>query len=149
MADVTPILIKDLAAQTTLQDTDYFIVGGEDAKKITVAQMKEALGINDLNSKLKPYTRIFASTNLSESGIIEEITDYNDFIILVSASGFITSHFATKEVLINGPIFASSYYYNASQHGMASIQLYAGGAYQIGKGINQNSSSSSVTIYAR
>lgn len=50
MADVTPILIKDLAAQTTLADTDYFIVGGADAKKITVAQMKEALGINALNT---------------------------------------------------------------------------------------------------
>ena len=51
MADVTPILIKDLAAQTTLADSDYFIVGGADAKKITVAQMKEALGINELNTK--------------------------------------------------------------------------------------------------
>lgn len=53
MADVTPILIKDLAAQTTLADTDYFIVGGADAKKITVAQMKEALGINELNTNLQ------------------------------------------------------------------------------------------------
>ncbi len=53
MADVTPILINQLASQTTLQDTDYFIVGGDDAKKITVAQMKEALGINSLNTKLK------------------------------------------------------------------------------------------------
>ena len=53
MADVTPILINQLTSQTTLQDTDYFIVGGDDAKKITVAQMKEALGINSLNTKLK------------------------------------------------------------------------------------------------
>lgn len=53
MADVTPILIKDLEAQTTLQDTDYFIVGGEDAKKITVGQMKEALGINELNTNIE------------------------------------------------------------------------------------------------
>lgn len=52
MADVTPILISQLSAQTTLQDTDYFIVGGDDAKKITVAQMKEALGINTLNTKI-------------------------------------------------------------------------------------------------
>lgn len=52
MADVTPILINQLAAQTTLADSDYFIVGGADAKKITVAQMKEALGINALNGKL-------------------------------------------------------------------------------------------------
>lgn len=52
MADVTPILINQLTSQTTLQDTDYFIVGGDDAKKITVAQMKEALGINSLNTKI-------------------------------------------------------------------------------------------------
>lgn len=45
MADVTPILINQLASQATLRDTDYFIVGGDDAKKITVAQMKEALGM--------------------------------------------------------------------------------------------------------
>lgn len=53
MADVTPILINQLAAQTTLSDSDYFIVGGSDAKKITVAQMKEALGINALNGNLQ------------------------------------------------------------------------------------------------
>lgn len=52
MADVTPILINQLTSQTTLQDTDYFIVGGGDAKKITVARMKEALGINSLNTKI-------------------------------------------------------------------------------------------------
>lgn len=52
MADVTPILIQNLASQTTLSDSDYFIVGGADAKKITVAQMKEALGINELNGNL-------------------------------------------------------------------------------------------------
>ena len=53
MADVTPILINQLAAQTTLSDSDYFIVGGSDAKKITVAQMKEALGINALNGNIE------------------------------------------------------------------------------------------------
>ena len=53
MADVTPILINQLAAQTTLADSDYFIVGGADAKKITVAQMKEALGINALNGNFQ------------------------------------------------------------------------------------------------
>ena len=61
MADVTPILIKDLAAQTTLADTDYFIVGGADAKKITVAQMKEALGINELNTNME--AEVYLETN--------------------------------------------------------------------------------------
>lgn len=52
MADVTPILISQLGSQTTLSDNDYFIVGGADAKKITVAQMKEAMGINALNMSI-------------------------------------------------------------------------------------------------
>lgn len=65
MADITPILIKDLDPQTTLQDTDYFIVGGADAKKITVAQMKEALGINELNTEISNapgFGRVYATT---------------------------------------------------------------------------------------
>lgn len=68
MADVTPILINQLASQTTLSDSDYFIVGGADAKKITVAQMKEALGINELNNNFqnqigKVYTQQEILTN--------------------------------------------------------------------------------------
>lgn len=72
MADVTPILIKDLAAQTTLQDTDYFIVGGEDAKKITVGQMKEALGINELNTKIyvEKITGTFTGAEVGDSGYL-------------------------------------------------------------------------------
>lgn len=101
------------------------------------------------NTKLKAYTQIFASTDLGGTGIIEDIPEYNEFIVMVSASGFITAHYATKECLLNGPIFTSSYYYNANQHGMATIQLYAGGAYQIAQGLDQNSVDSSIAIYAR
>ena len=101
------------------------------------------------NTKLKPYTRIFASTDLSGTGIIDDIPEYNEFIVMVSASGFVSAHYATKECLLNGPIFTSSYYYNEAQHGMATIQLYAGGAYQIAQGLDQNSVDSSVAIYAR
>lgn len=71
MADVTPILISQLSAQTTLQDTDYFIVGGDDAKKITVAQMKEALGINTLNTKILKAKRVTLSGNVQAN------TDHN------------------------------------------------------------------------
>ena len=72
MADVTPILINQLASQTTLQDTDYFIVGGDDAKKITVAQMKEALGINSLNTNMRylkkfEYSPITLQANVTKS----------------------------------------------------------------------------------
>ena len=86
MADVTPILIKDLAAQTTLADTDYFIVGGADAKKITVAQMKEALGINELNTKItrigNPYVLFlgtFTATTLNQMAYktIQNLSNYH------------------------------------------------------------------------
>lgn len=92
MADVTPILINQLTSQTTLQDTDYFIVGGDDAKKITVAQMKEALGINSLNTKLSALIMIeqksakvsIEANGVSVSKIDIDISGYK----AIAVSGF-------------------------------------------------------------
>ena len=46
------VLIKDLSDQATLADTDYLIVGGNDAKKISVAQMRSSLGVDALKIDL-------------------------------------------------------------------------------------------------
>lgn len=46
------VLIKDLSDQATLADTDYLIVGGNDAKKISVAQMRNSLGVDALKIDL-------------------------------------------------------------------------------------------------
>ena len=52
---VTPLYIDDLAAKTTLSDEDLVIVGeGDNAKKMTIAQLKDQLGINALNTKTNP-----------------------------------------------------------------------------------------------
>lgn len=49
---VTPLYIDKLAAKDTLSDKDLVIVGeGDDAKKMTIAQLKDQLGINALNTK--------------------------------------------------------------------------------------------------
>lgn len=49
------ILIKDLSAKTTLSDNDLVIIGeGDDAKKMTIAKLKELLGIDALNTKTDP-----------------------------------------------------------------------------------------------
>lgn len=49
---VTPLYIDKLAAKDTLSDDDLVIIGeGDDAKKMTIAQLKEELGINALNTK--------------------------------------------------------------------------------------------------
>lgn len=74
MADVTPILINQLTSQTTLQDTDYFIVGGDDAKKITVAQMKEALGINSLNTNMRYLKKIDYSPISLQANVTKSVT---------------------------------------------------------------------------
>lgn len=46
------VLIKDLSDQATLADTDYLIVGWNDAKKISVAQMRNSLGVDALKIDL-------------------------------------------------------------------------------------------------
>lgn len=49
---VTPLYIDHLAAKTTLSDDDLVIIGeGDDAKKMTIAQLKDQLGIDALNTK--------------------------------------------------------------------------------------------------
>ena len=49
---ITPLYVNNLESKTTLSDDDLVIIGeGNDAKKMTIAQLKEQLGINALNTK--------------------------------------------------------------------------------------------------
>lgn len=58
----TGILIKDLTAKTTLSDDDLVIVGeGSDAKKMTIAKLKEELGIDELNTKIDITNQVIPS----------------------------------------------------------------------------------------
>lgn len=48
---ITPLYVNNLESKTTLSDDDLVIIGeGNDAKKMTIAQLKEELGINALNT---------------------------------------------------------------------------------------------------
>lgn len=48
------ILIKDLSAKTTIADDDLVVIGeGDDAKKMTIAKLKELIGIDALNTNFK------------------------------------------------------------------------------------------------
>ena len=52
---VTPLYVNKLAAKDTLSDDDLVIIGeGDDAKKMTIAQLKDQLGIDALNTKTDP-----------------------------------------------------------------------------------------------
>lgn len=63
---ITPLYVNNLESKTTLSDDDLVIIGeGNDAKKMTIAQLKEELGINALNTKTAPRG---AFTNLWTPG---------------------------------------------------------------------------------
>lgn len=50
---ITPLYVNNLESKTTLSDDDLVIIGeGDDAKKMAIAQLKEELGINALNTNL-------------------------------------------------------------------------------------------------
>ena len=145
MADVTPILIKDLAAQTTLSDTDYFIVGGADAKKITVAQMKEALGINELNTKLQYTTQTQTSPNgwynlvLRKSGRVVTIdgtmtlsTSYNAGNVFFSIENTAYQNGGgTPLVFYNRTANTFHMGYITGNHGIQSVSPFTSGDYVI------------------
>lgn len=64
MAGFTGIIktLADLTAQTTAADTDVVPIGITSPKKITIANLKEALGIGELNRKFAVLTDTFPST---------------------------------------------------------------------------------------
>lgn len=54
--------VSDLENHDTVSDSDYIVLGqGIDAKKITVAELKQALGIDTLNVNLKYHYTISGS----------------------------------------------------------------------------------------
>lgn len=62
-------LISALPAATKVSDTDIVVLeNGSTTQKITIAQLKEALGINALNSNLKIYS------SLSQLGLKPSVT---------------------------------------------------------------------------
>ena len=56
-------LISALPAATKVSDTDIVVLeNGSATQKITIAQLKEALGINALNTNFKFYSSFFIFT---------------------------------------------------------------------------------------
>lgn len=72
--------ISDLVTGTPADD-DCFIFGKTDLKKITLAKLKDALGITSLNSALDNYLRRYAYTMANSENSI-------NFILPSSVSGY-------------------------------------------------------------
>ena len=96
----TGILIKDLAAKTTLSDDDLVIVGeGSDAKKMTIAKLKEELGIDELNTKIDVTAEIISSNQYIQ---ITSAYKMGNIVMIVGAfkTGF-ASGWHTTETITN------------------------------------------------
>ena len=121
MADVTPVLIKDLAAQTTLQDTDYFIVGGADAKKITVAQMKSALGINGLQEDVNELN---TKINLINVESIERQGNANSMVSQSNSTAFYKINASSGTTANNFPVNSAGCLMVMNLYGVHVIQVF-------------------------
>ena len=81
---VTPLYIDDLAAKTTLSDEDLVIVGeGDDAKKMTIAQLKDQLGIDALNTK-RTWEKLAEQVTLGvwENHSVNDLSQYKEIAVV-------------------------------------------------------------------
>lgn len=95
------------------------------------------------------YEKILEITDLTGAGIIPGFRNYKEFVIMISASGYITSHYLAKNMITTPINLQSSYTYESAGSRMAAIQIDANGTYTLAPGMEQNSQNSSVVIYAR
>ena len=98
----------------------------------------------------KEWSLIFSTTDLIGQGTINNFTNYKEIIIVISASGFYQTHYVPISALPDSTIpFSSSWYYKSGSNGLATIGLTKNGSYTIGQGVDQNTTGSTIAIYAR
>ena len=118
-------------------------------------QLKESMDeleddVSELNQKMNTeYEKILEITDLTGAGIIPGFRNYKEFVIMISASGYITSHYLAKNMITTPINLQSSYTYESAGSRMAAIRIDANGTYTLAPGMEQNSQNSSVVIYAR
>ena len=101
-------LISALPAATKVSDTDIVVLeNGSTTQKITIAQLKEALGINALNTKMNDYVTIknFTQKITLKSGIatvnISAALDGYTLLGIVRCS-FASSYLTTTGYTVSG-----------------------------------------------
>lgn len=105
MADMTPILIKDLAEQTTAADTDYMVIGGADAKKIKWSTIwgliRDKLGIGTAtlatNDKTVKGAINELNTNIDKMIKVKKVTVPSFFVEKIQAQYYTMVHIPKKQ----------------------------------------------------
>ena len=140
--------VNESADKNKIIDDKDDLVANSQAGMIAGALAVKAIR-EELNQKMNTeYEKILEITELTGSGTIPGFSNYKEFIIVISASGYVSSHYLVKNMLTYVNLH-SSYYYDSAQHAMAAIRIDPNGTYTLAPGMEQNSQNSSVTIYAR
>lgn len=101
----------------------------------------------------KPWEKIFYTDSLKETGTIEQFKNYNEYLILLGAGEYLNTHYVPRIVFETNKerefIFMTSYFYSSESHKMSTFAINSDGEYSVGRGLSQNSSASTVTVYAK
>ena len=101
----------------------------------------------------KPWQKIFYTNSLKETGTIEGFNNYSEYLILLTAGEYANTHYVPRIVLEtaeeSGIIFTTSHYFSNESHKMSTSPVNSNGEYSAGRGLSQNSSASTVTVYAK
>lgn len=101
----------------------------------------------------KPWEKIFYTDSLKETGTIEQFKNYNEYLILLGAGEYLNTHYVPRIVFETDKerefIFMTSYFYSSESHKMSTFAINSDGEYGVGRGLSQNSSASTVTVYAK
>lgn len=101
----------------------------------------------------KPWEKIFYTDSLKETGTIEQFKNYNEYLILLGAGEYLNTHYVPRIVFETDKerefIFMTSYFYSSESHKMSTFAINSDGEYSVGRGLSQNSSASTVTVYAK
>lgn len=148
--------VGDTSSLTTTANTDLVSAINEVDGNVgdlsglsTTAKNNLVSAVNELNQNMNTeYEKILEITELTGSGTIPGFSNYKEFVIVISASGYVASHYLVKNMLTYVNLH-SSYYYDSAQHAMAAIRIDLNGTYTLAPGMEQNSNNSTVVIYAR
>lgn len=115
MASIPTKTIANLIEQTKANDDDYFIIGGNDAKKISFKNLEA-----QLNSSLEWKYLDFVKGNKAVT--IPDLAKEINVVVLFNNDKDIISFVFARESILSGRFLRQGYYENQDAYGSASIE---------------------------
>lgn len=119
--------VSDLDNHDSINDNNYFVLGqGIDAKKVTVAKMKQALGIDDLKTNLerldsKIIFKDHAILPTVAAGAFKTYTIISDKNVYASANGL--SDYTLIGAIVNSGGFSDQWQVTTSIYNNSTLMM--------------------------